>query len=335
VWAGPVWSASTPAALAVDDFESYTNESPDRPFQTWIDGVGFTNPIPGNPGNGTGAAVGHDIWSVASPHFGGTIMERDITLPGSSQSMPLYYDNTSGVASQTDRTWAAPQDWSGHGIQTLVLHFYGSEDNTGGPLFVTMNGQKVTYPDNENLNVPQWHQWNIDLASVGINLNAVTSMSIGVEGAGSGMILIDDILLYRNAPEIVSGLSTYSFNDLSDDAEDMTGIHGGIDFGTDSWSGGDNWYGMAKCGYFYDDYVNVDVSFTLPANATLVSIAVSAEGAYSYTISDGVNADIIGTSGTAPEVINTNWTSGGSTITFNTAGGWNVTFDDITYKTSE
>ncbi len=32
VWAGPVWRFSTVASLAVDDFESYGNDSPDRPF---------------------------------------------------------------------------------------------------------------------------------------------------------------------------------------------------------------------------------------------------------------------------------------------------------------
>jgi len=77
------------------------------------------------------------------------------------------------------------------------------------------------------------------------------------------------------------------------------------------------------------------MSFTLPANAHLVSIALSAEAAYSYTISDGVNSDIVGTTGTTPEVISTNWTSGGSTITITTAGGWEVVFDDITYITSD
>ncbi len=70
----------------------------------------------------------------------------------------------------------------------------------------------------------------------------------------------------------------------------------------------------------------------MPANATLVSIVISADGAYAYTISDGVNAVITGTTGTTPEVIDTHWTSGGNTITLNTAGGWNVVFDDITYK---
>ena len=200
VWSGPVWSLSTSIALVVDDFESYGNNSPDRPFQTWLDGFGYSGddflPI-GYGGNGTGAGAGHDIWTLSSPHFDGQIMEKANTIPGSGQSMPFYFNNTGGVASQTDRTWATPQDWTVGGAKTLVLNFFGSEDNTGGPLFAEINGQKVTYPDNADLSVPAWHQWNVDLASLGINLDAVTSMSIGVEGAASGVILIDDLLLYR------------------------------------------------------------------------------------------------------------------------------------------
>jgi len=92
---------------------------------------------------------------------------------------------------------------------------------------------------------------------------------------------------------------------------------------------------MAQCGYFSGDFVDVPVSFTLPENTHLLSIALSADDAYGYTFSDGVNADIVGTTGTTPEVINANWTSGGSTITITTAGGWYVVFDDITYTTSD
>ena len=203
VWAGPVWSLSTAAALVVDDFESYGNASPDRPFQTWLDGVGYSAdeffPVEFT-GNGTGAAVGHDIWSLSSPHYNGQIMEKTLTLPGSGQSLPVYYTNTGGSASQIDRTWTLAQAWSGHGIQTLVVNFMGQEDNTGGPLFVEINGEKVTYPDNADLSLPEWHQWNVDLASMGIDISAVTSMSIGVEGVGSGLIYVDDIGLYREAP---------------------------------------------------------------------------------------------------------------------------------------
>ncbi len=128
-------------------------------------------------------------------------------------------------------------------------------------------------------------------------------------------------------------MMVYGFDDLPDGTDSpINGIHGGIDFGTDSWWGGDSWYGLTKCGYFYDNYVDVDMSFNLPANTHLVSLVISSDAPYSYTISDGVNEDIVGTTGTlTPEVINTNWTNGGATITINTEGGWYLVLDDITY----
>jgi len=207
-WLGNVQSFSTSRSLVVDDFESYTNVSPDRPFQTWLDGIGYSEdvffPVAYN-GNGTGAGVGHDIWALDSPHFDGLIMETD-TVKGGDQSLPLYYNNSGGgTTSHTDRMWSTPQDWTGHGIQTLVVNLYGDPSNTGGPVFVEINGKKVTPPDNANLQVASWHQWDIDLASLGANLSAITSMSIGVEGTGSGMILLDDIALYRIAPQPVEG----------------------------------------------------------------------------------------------------------------------------------
>ena len=130
VWPGPVWDLSTSAALVVDDFESYNNTSPDRPFQTWLDGFGYSADeffSQGYPGNGTGAGIGHDIWSLSSPYFDGDIMETLITMEGSSQSMPFYYNNSTTAASSETTVNVADlqvgQDWSRHGIQYLTLNF--------------------------------------------------------------------------------------------------------------------------------------------------------------------------------------------------------------------
>ncbi|NQV34651.1 MAG: discoidin domain-containing protein, partial [Phycisphaeraceae bacterium] len=205
-WEGPVWSFSTPVTQSVDDFESYGNLSPERPFQTWFDGFGYSEdehfPV-AYAGNGTGAGVGHDIWSLSSPYYDDDIMETDRTRTGSGQSMPFYYTNTGGIASQIDRHWVTPQDWSGHGIQTLVLYFYGDPDNTG-QLYVTINDTKIPYDgDASNLTKARWNPWYVDLSS--LSVSSVTTMSIGVDGAGaSGVILLDDISLFRSAPELVT-----------------------------------------------------------------------------------------------------------------------------------
>jgi hypothetical protein len=199
-WAGDVWSFSTTGRVMVDDFEGYTNYSPDRPFQTWLDGIGYSAdeyiPVQYN-GNGSGAAVGHDIWSASSPYFNGKIMEQTLTAEASSQSMPIYYSGNS----QADRVFAIPQDWSMAGIKTLVLYFNGARDNDPGTLYVTINNKRVDYPKAGALTSGVWTPWNIDLASLGIALNSITNMSIGIDSTGSGVVYVDQISLYREAPE--------------------------------------------------------------------------------------------------------------------------------------
>jgi hypothetical protein len=207
-WAGPVWSLSTAAFLVVDDFESYGNLSPDRPFQTWLDGYGYSAdeffPVAYN-GNGTGAGIGHDIWSPSSPYFDGKLMETVITISGSRQSLPFYYTNTGGVASKTERTFAVPQDWTIGGAKTLAIAFNGQVGNTG-TLFVMINNAKVTYQrDSGNISRGAWQAWNIDLATVNTTLSNITKLTLGVEGAGAtGMILFDDIRLYPKAGEVIT-----------------------------------------------------------------------------------------------------------------------------------
>ena len=199
VWAGPVWNFSTTPALIVDDFESYTNVSPNRPFQTWMDGMGYAAdehfPV-AYAGNGSGAAVGHDIWDMTSPHFDGSIMERDNTIGDSNWSLPFYYDNADGAASHIDRHWSIPQDWSVHGVQTLVLHFYGATGNMG-QLFVMINDTKIVYDgDTSNLEKPEWTAWHIDLTSLA-GLQNVSTLTLGIDGAlAAGVLLVDDISLH-------------------------------------------------------------------------------------------------------------------------------------------
>ena len=205
VWAGPVWSFDTVAALTVDDFDSYNNVSPNRPFQTWLDGFGYSADeffAVAYGGNGTGSGTGHDIWSLSSPQYDGDIMEGAIVVGGSGQSLPIYYNNASGT-SHVDRTFAPAQDWTTNGVQTLGLSFFGDEANSG-QLYLEINGTKVTYGlDPEALKQAEWHFWAIDLGALGVNLQAVTSLSIGIEGSGSGLVYVDNIALYSNAIEYI------------------------------------------------------------------------------------------------------------------------------------
>jgi len=180
VWQGQVWSFSTSAFLVIDDMESYNDEEVqgNRIYDVWIDGWN----VPGN-----GAQVGY--LTVPS-------VERTIVNSG-RQSMPLLYDNTSEPYSEATRTFDIPQDWTQFGIKTLVVHFRGNEANTGGQLYVKVNGVKAAYGgDAGDITKPEWTQWSIDLASLATNIQSVTRMSIGIEGGSSGIVFIDDIQLW-------------------------------------------------------------------------------------------------------------------------------------------
>jgi hypothetical protein len=116
--------------------------------------------------------------------------------------MPLAYSNTGGAAySEAERTFAVGHNWTEAGSQTLVLFFRGTAGNTG-QLYVKINGSKVVYGgDAGDIAKTQWKQWNIALPSLGVNLQNITKLSIGIDGNGaSGKLYFDDIRLYRLAP---------------------------------------------------------------------------------------------------------------------------------------
>jgi len=208
-WAGWIWNFSTLAYRVVDDFEDYNNSSVtlQRPFQTWIDGYGYSNPAPGKEGNNTGAGVGHDIWDLQSPYFDGFLMEQTYahSLDGGGQSIPLYYDNTGAGGklpySEMTRTFDPPVNWSANGVTALVFFFQGQAGNTGS-LYVKINGEKIMYTDDPGaIAFPAWTQWNVDLT--GLDVSAVSTLSVGVDDAGAtGLVLVDDMRIYGTAPAL-------------------------------------------------------------------------------------------------------------------------------------
>jgi hypothetical protein len=151
-WESELWSFTTPEFIVVDDFEDYNDLQSFEIFSTWIDGY----EVPTN-----GSLVGNDV-----PPFA----EQNI-IHGGKQAMPLAYGNTGAAAySEAERTFAVGQNWTQAGTATLVLYFHGTEGNTG-QLYVKVNGTKVVYGgDAADIAKPQWTQWNIDLAPLGIDI---------------------------------------------------------------------------------------------------------------------------------------------------------------------
>ena len=108
---GDVWSFTTQDYRVVDDFESYTNTSPNIICETWKDGLGF-----GGPGNGTGSQAGY-----RDPNYA----EVTIVHEG-AQSMPFDYNNLkSPNYSEATRTFATAQDWTIDGVKALTLWLKG------------------------------------------------------------------------------------------------------------------------------------------------------------------------------------------------------------------
>jgi WD40 repeat protein/serine/threonine protein kinase len=188
-WPSALWTFTTSDHIVVDDFESYNDLDPGDPeskriFNTWLDGY----EVPTN-----GSLVGYDVPPFAEQ----TIVNSD------KQSMPLSYSNTAGAAySEAERTFDVPQNWTKAGIATFVLYFHGDAGNTG-QLYVKVNGSKVVYGgDAGDIAKPEWNQWSIDLTSLGVNLQNVTKLALGIDDNGaSGTLYVDDIRLYRQAPQ--------------------------------------------------------------------------------------------------------------------------------------
>ncbi len=185
-WASDLWSFTTQPYLEIDGFESYTDDidAGETIWQTWIDGIDDST-------NG-GAVVGYD----SSPFAEMTTVRTD------DQAMPFFFNNVGAAFSETDRTFSPAMDWSVSSIKSLTIWFHGAEGNTGN-LYVKINNTKVMYDgDPASIAMAMWQPWNIDLSATGANLSNVSTLSIGVEGSGSGVVYIDDVRLYPLDPQL-------------------------------------------------------------------------------------------------------------------------------------
>jgi len=186
-WDGNVWTFDTAHFVVVDDFESYTDDQTTGGaiFQAWIDGY---------EDDDNGSLVGY-----IDPPFA----EQTVVLSG-QQSMPLAYDNSSAAYSEATLSFDPAQDWTKHGITTLVMSFRGQSTNGPASLYLKINDKKVSFNNGAvATTLPVWKQWILPLAGTGASLKSVKSLTIGVEGSGTGMLFVDDIRLYAVAPEAV------------------------------------------------------------------------------------------------------------------------------------
>jgi hypothetical protein len=192
-WAGAVWSFTTADFLVVDDFESYTDDEGNRIYEAWEDGY-----VDGSSGSTVGSL---------DPPFA-----EQIIVHSGGQSMPLDYNNVnSPYFSEATREFSPAQDWTVHGVDTLVLHIRGKADNAPAPLYVILessNGKtaKVTYPDNVLVQTTTWTPWEIPLSQftdAGVNAAKIGRISLGAGDpahpapGGHGVLFLDDIRVVK------------------------------------------------------------------------------------------------------------------------------------------
>lgn len=201
-WKGAVWAFTAADFFIVDDFESYTDdwENLQRVFQIWVDGGGYTQPAPGQAGNGSGALVGTN----EAPWVELTVVHTG------KQALPMaYYNGMEPYYSEAGRTWAEPQDWTVNGVNTLVLFVRGGSVNESGPLYVVLEDSlghtaTVTHASVDAVKSITWLEWKIPLSGFStVDPTKIEKMSIGVgaRGAttagGTGTLYVDDIRLIK------------------------------------------------------------------------------------------------------------------------------------------
>jgi hypothetical protein len=184
---GNIWSFTVTDFILIDDIEDYNDYPPDEIFSTWIDGW----EVPTN-----GSLAGHP-----DPPFAETG-----NVHGGRQSMPVYYENNFKYSGIT-MTLAYPRNWTEEGVGVLSLWFYGDAANAAELMYVNLNGIATVYHNDPSAAlIDTWTEWRIDLqefSTQGVDLANVNTISIGfgdknnLQAGGSGMVLFDDIRLYR------------------------------------------------------------------------------------------------------------------------------------------
>ena len=190
---GDIWNFTAVDYLIIDGFDSYENDTALQVVWTdyWT--------------NDTGAEI---------------FLEQITTHDGNA--MRCDYDNLSKLVgvygSMTDAViadLAIGPNWSGVGGKALQLYFYGDVDNSttvNDKMYLALedasaNAGVLYYPDVNDINVPIWKQWNIDLEdfnSQGVDLTNVSKVAIGFgtygssrDQGGTGRVYFDDFSLWR------------------------------------------------------------------------------------------------------------------------------------------
>ncbi len=167
---GHVWTLTAGDFLTVEDFESYT---------------------------------GNDDIAAAWPHniegYDYIYDETGKKSQGARAMRFVYQNQFEPFFTEATRSFAAPQDWTRHDATRLSLGFRGEDDNVEQRMYVRVedsSGASATVAHLLDFAVQTefWRIWDIDLtdfSEAGVDLTAVTSLTIGA-GNGAGSSQVDD-----------------------------------------------------------------------------------------------------------------------------------------------
>jgi len=206
-WQGDIWSFDTVEYLVVDDMTTYGTVTEmgvqgSWAFYVWRDGEGWNEPDhPSKGGNGTGSVLDADLTQgYQSPQSLWFSYDNDGTNLLGTSGKSLYSEATANISDLP-----IDSDWAVGGVKSMSLYFYGDPNNAiTEQLYIKLNGVKVPYDgDMADVNEASWHEWNIDLTQVAVNLQSITQITIGfgddqntTTPGGSGVVLFDDIRLH-------------------------------------------------------------------------------------------------------------------------------------------
>jgi hypothetical protein len=219
---GDIWSFTTDISTVVDNMDSYVPYTSNDISDTWLDRYSI---------------------NTASEVYVETVIAED------GNSMVLLFDNTDKLTGNIYGSWTEASisdlvvgsDWNEINAKALFLIFYGDLTNIAGPndkMYIALEDASANvgisyYPDVNDVKIPQWQEWNIDLEdfnSQGVDLTNVSKVAIGfgtyggspTPGIGEGEIYIDNILLFTTrcvqaeAPGDATGDCTVNTEDLEE-----------------------------------------------------------------------------------------------------------------------
>ncbi len=170
---GHTWTFTTGDFLTVNDFESYPDDAAIQ--SAWV------HNIPGG--------FDYVFCETSTRHQGA----RALRLSYQNQYEPFF---TEAVCA-----FDAPQDWTRRDVDTLSIAFRGEEENIEQPIYLTLTdaagaSATVTHPLTYAVQTEYWRQWDLDLAefaAAGVDLTAVTDMTIGLGDATQSAQPPDDL----------------------------------------------------------------------------------------------------------------------------------------------